>query len=165
MSLDERLSTPVRDVMTTTVASVPHDASLLEVARVLVEERVSGLPVLDEAGRVVGVVSLSDVTARLGVRPGERPPQPGDDDNVFYDAVDPGRILDWIHGEPDHPAGATRASEVMSRRLLSVGPTMTLREAARLMSERRVHRLLVLEGERRLAGILSTLDVVGFVAR
>ena len=61
----------VRDIMSRYVVSVTEDTPVIEVARILAERRFSGLPVLDEAGGVVGMVSDFDLLARDGDTAGE----------------------------------------------------------------------------------------------
>lgn len=159
MSFDAKI---VRDVMTRDVATISGDASVEEAARVMVGNGISGLPVLDETGVVVGVVTLSDVVTRL--RAGSVPPPAIEpQETVFYDAVDVSRLLESLVHIGEH--GGVKVSTFASTRLISVAETESVRAAARVMTEERVHRVLVTDGGGRLSGILSALDVVALVAR
>ncbi len=152
----------VSGVMSREVATISADASVEDAARVMVGNRVSGMPVVDVGGLVVGVVTLTDVVTRL--RAGSLPPQVKESqETVFYDAVDVSRLhesLLQLGGE-----GAESVRAIASSRLLSVSETASVHEASRIMSEHRVHRLLVTDADGRLAGIISALDIVALIAR
>ncbi len=147
--------------MTREVATISGDATVEEAARIMVGNRVSGLPVLDASGVVVGVVTLTDVVTRL--RAGSVPPPSDAPDTVFYDAVDVSRLLESLLHLGDH--GGAKVIDVSSSRLLSVPETASVRDATVVMSEQRVHRLLVTDASGRLSGIVSALDVVTVIAR
>jgi CBS domain-containing protein len=161
MSL-EPASISVKDVMSREVATISGDATIEDAARRMVGNRISGLPVLDANGVVVGVVTLVDVVTRL--RAGSIPPPAGGaNDTVFYDAVDVSRLLESLLHLGDHGGG--KVSSIASSRLITVPDTATVRDATRLMRDERVHRVLVTDVTGRLAGIVSALDVVNLVAR
>ena len=138
----------VRDVMTTDVLTIGPEAPIRDVASILVEHRISGLPVCDIEGRVLGVVSEGD---------------------ILYKEHDPreahtGGPLGWIvDGAPNYAgyakASALTAGKAMTAPALTVTPTETVAEAARLMSERRVNRLPVVE-DGVLVGIVTRADLV-----
>lgn len=137
----------VRDVMTSPVVSVPPTMRLKELARLLSERRLSGAPVVDDAGEVLGVVSEADLVAIQAGRPlSRRTP------------------LEWAFGEQPSAwerrvRGATTVAQAMTAPAVSVEPECPLREAAALMVDRGVHRLPVIEGG-RLVGILTRADLV-----
>ncbi len=145
----------VRDVMTAPVLSVTPTTPLKEVARLLVERRISGVPVADEAGKVVGIVSEADFLLReRGARPDRRGAR---------------RPLNWLFGEEGGAAeqariSATTAGEAMTRPAISIAADCSLREAAGLMVEKRVNRLPVLDDD-RLVGIVTRSDLVGAFVR
>lgn len=150
-----------RDVMVREVFTVSPDTVLLELERELAAHRITGAPVLDH-GRLVGIVSRADIDARL-FREQSRSAATA----LFYqqsDLDDPGAQ------RPADPAAAALESlrhlhvrDVMTRELLAVAPEARLPEVARVMRDRRVHRVLVLEAG-RLVGIVSSFDVVRAVA-
>jgi CBS domain-containing protein len=136
----------VRDVMSRDVLSVPRQMPLKELAELLTDRRISGVPVVDD-DRVVGVVSEADVLMKQVGRPISRR-----------------RPLEWIFGEQQD------AEEVRRRMASTVGDAMTspavtidagrsLREAAALMVDAKVNRLPVIEAD-RLVGILTRADLV-----
>ncbi|MGO4257406.1 CBS domain-containing protein [Marmoricola sp. RAF53] len=133
----------VREVMTSSVVSVSPGTTLKQVLALLAEHRVTALPVLDDTGRLVGVVSEADVLAETVVpdqRAHERPVEPG-----------PG-------------PGSTRVEQVMSRHLLTVPPAAEVAEAAALMIGSTVKSLPVIE-RGRLVGMISRRDLVAVLAR
>jgi CBS domain-containing protein len=133
----------VRDVMTSRVAAVGPGATLKQVAETLLDRRISGLPVVDEAHRVLGVVSETDIVAKTaeGVVVGGL-------SAVLADVSGGGRRLE-----------ATLAGEAMTSPAVTTDPDASLSDAARLMIARRVNRVPVVENG-RLAGILTRADVV-----
>jgi CBS domain-containing protein len=133
----------VRDVMTSRVAAVGPGATLKQVAETLLDRAVSGLPVVDEAHRVLGVVSETDIVAKTaqGVVVGGL-------SAVLADVSGGGRRLE-----------ATTAGEAMTAPAVTTDPDAPLADAARLMITRRVNRLPVVDGG-RLAGIITRSDVV-----
>jgi len=138
----------VRDVMTADVVSIEPDAPLKEAARRMVEAAVSGLPVVDD-GVVVGMITEADFVEAEADRAwgGERR-----------------RLLRALFGEARRRA-ATTVAEAMSRNPITVDPEADLAEAARLMSERGVKRLPVVDPDGRLLGLVSRADIVAAFAR
>lgn len=125
----------VRDVMTEDVAAVPPGATLLEVARLMDERRVSGLPVVDGGGRVLGVVSEADLLLK---------------GRWLVDRLDIGQRLMFE---------IRVAREAMSAPAVTIGPASSLATAGRRMLAHDVNRLPVVEaGE--LVGIITRSDLV-----
>jgi CBS domain-containing protein len=132
----------VRDVMTTDVTTVQPSTSLKDVAAILAERRISGLPVVDSSGAVVGVVSESDIVEK------EAAAQPGR-----------GLLQRFRAGDGRAKVAARTAGEAMTSPALTIGADRPLTEAAALMVERRVKRLPVVTGE-QLTGIVTRADLV-----
>lgn len=138
----------VRDLMTTDVLTLGPEAPLKDVARILVEHRISGLPVCDIEGHVLGVVSEGD---------------------ILYKEHDPreahsGGPLGWmIDGSPNFAgyakASAHTAGQAMTSPAVTIAPTDTVAAAARLMCERRVNRLPVV-ADGTMVGIVTRADLV-----
>lgn len=133
----------VGDVMTTPVVAVLRGASFKQLAAVLVERRLSSVPVIDADDRVVGVVSTGDLLpkeAYSGSHPTRR--------QLLFDLAETAK------------AGGETAADLMTAPAVTVPPAASLSEAARLMSRHRVKRLPVVDGERRLVGIVSRGDLL-----
>jgi len=140
--------TTVGDVMTRRVLSVRPDTPLKEVARLLVDHRISGLPVVDEEGKVLGVVSEADLLVK------EQDP----------DAL-PRRPFEWIFGksaearEMRSKVEARTAGDAMTAPAITIEASRSAHAAAGLMIERRVNRLPVTD-DGELVGIVTRADLV-----
>ena len=132
----------VSDVMTRGAISVPPETPLRDLARLLSEERISGVPVVDADGRCLGVVSEADVLVKQLSRPLSR------------------RLpLEWLLGESHDPdelrrRAATTAAEAMTSPAVTIDQDRPLREAATLTVDRGINRLPVVADD-RLVGTLS----------
>jgi CBS domain-containing protein len=139
-------SVEIKDLMTSDVISVAPETSLKDVARTLVEHGISGLPVCDADGRVLGVVSEADILYKEQGRPERHGP------------------LGWLLGEPptEAPAKARArtAGEAMTSPAVTIRRTRPAAAAARLMVETGVNRLPVVSGEGTLLGIVTRADLV-----
>ncbi len=125
-----RLNKRVAEVMHAGVVACQTDTSIPEVARLMTRHSFGTLPVLDEAGCVIGVITRTDLV-------------------VLRAYEDYWREL--------------RAEHVMVRDIVAVTPEQTVAEAARLMAERKVHRVMVCEpceNGLRPVGILAQTDIV-----
>ena len=145
------MSTFVKDAMTAKVICVQRDTPFTAIAAALREHRVSAFPVLDEAGQVIGVVSESDLLAKLALGGGE-------------DGT-PGMIAGILHQHQVEKARAVTAGDLMTSPAATISPDHTLEEAARLMYVRKVKRLPVVDAAGHLAGIVSRADVLAFYDR
>ena len=135
----------VRDIMTTDPISVQPDTLLKEAARLMVGHKISGLPVVDSEGKIVGIVTEGDFLRQEANR--ERPYRMSLLDALFGE------------GEPERPA-AENVGEVMTGKVTTITPEATLGEAARIMANRGVKRLPVVNADGTLEGIISRADVV-----
>ena len=141
----------VKDVMTSKVIWVEQDTPFTAIAAALREYRVSAFPVLDETGEVIGVVSESDLLAKLALGGGE-------------DGM-PGMITGLLHQHQAEKARAVTASELMTSPAATVSPDDTIEHAAKLMYVRKVKRLPVVDADGHLAGIVSRADVLAVYNR
>ncbi len=140
----------VRDIMTTGVLTVRPGTSFREMAALFREHRVSGFPVVDDEGKVIGVVSETDMLAVEAGEPGPGArPAPG-------------------HWRPHHRtltvADAT-AGDLMTHPAVTIRPDDLVRDAARLMHSLRLQRLPVVGSGGRLAGIVTRSDVLSVFRR
>jgi CBS domain-containing protein len=146
----------VADVMTRDPLTVTPETPLTEVIRMISERKISGLPVVDDTGKLVGVISETDLMWReTGVK---QPPYIMLLDSVIY-LENPGQY------ERDlHKALGQTVKEVMSQKPITVTPEKSLREAAQLMHDHKIHRLPVLDAEGQVVGILTRGDVIRVMA-
>jgi CBS domain-containing protein len=134
-------STLVRDLMTRPVKTLGRNDQLSIADQVMRSDRIRHLPVRDDTGRVVGVVSQRD---------------------LFLNALV--RALGFGTATRDKTLAMLLVKDVMSEGVVTTAPDTPIGEAARLMVDRRIGCLPVLEGD-ELVGILSESDIVAAVAR
>ncbi len=145
------MNAAVKDVMTTRVVSVRQDTSFQEMATALHENRISAFPVLDDAGRVIGVVSEADLLTKQALAGG-------------YDGM-PGMIAGLLRRTEQAKARGITAGDLMTGPAVTTVPEAAVRDAARLMGKRKVKRLPVVDAAGRLAGIISRADVLSVFDR
>jgi len=140
----------VGSVMTTEVVRATYGTPFKEVAGLLGEHRISGLPVVDEDDQVIGVVSETDLMAHQA-----EAPDPYEPKKRF-------RLADLTRGAKRRAAKATArtAGQLMTEPPVTVHADDTIVEAARTMAQHRVERLPVLDEEQRLVGIVTRRDVL-----
>ena len=142
------MTTTVQDVMTARVVSVPESAGYKDIVTLLRRHRVSAVPVVDSAGRVTGVVSEADLLAKQTAP-----------------ALPAGAVrMAWRLRERSK-ASAVTAAELMTSPAVTVLPDADVAKAARLMRDRQVKRLPVVDADGRLAGIVSRMDVLSVYER
>ena len=138
----------VLDLMTTEVVTVTPGMSLKEAARTMTDLGVSGLPVLDDQGRIVGIITEADFLAREAGRAEPRRR----------------RLLDALFNEPQ-VAEAENVEQAMTLDPVVIYPEASLTEAARVMVNHGVKRLPVVDAEGKLRGVISRADVVAAFTR
>lgn len=140
----------VSEIMTRDVIATRPEAAIHEAARLLVDHGVSGLPVVDEEGKVVGVLSEGDLILRQKGR--ERLPWWR---GFFGDGERMAREYQKAVG--------TTVGEVMTPAVICVSPDLPIESAAVILAERRIRRLPVVEAG-RLVGIVSRGDLIKALA-
>lgn len=138
----------VKDVMTSDVVTVDADSPLKDAARTLVEYHITGVPVLDLSGAVVGMLSEADIVAKQA---GQEPQRKRGALAWLLDPVDP-----WLNER----SAARIVGEAMSAPAITIGPDAELSAAASRMIEDGVNRLPVLDEDGGLVGIVTRADLV-----
>ena len=136
------------DVMTREILSVRPDATVAEAIRTMLDNRISGLPVIDGAGRLVGVLTEGDLLRRGETGTERQRPR------WLEILMGPGRLA----GEYVRTHGR-KVDGIMTRDVVSVTPDTPLKEVVELMERRRIKRVPVLDGD-VLVGILSRADLL-----
>jgi CBS domain-containing protein len=136
----------VEELMTREVVCVRPEATLKEVAQLLVDHRISGLPVCDDRGRVVGVVSEGDILYR----------ESGDPDRAGLLA----RLFDDRLQVEARKAAARTAEEAMTAPPITIEGNRVAAAAARTMIDEAVNRLPVVDVHGKLMGIVTRADLV-----
>jgi CBS domain-containing protein len=146
----------VREIMTTDVITVRRDASVNEMAKLMHERDISGIPVVDESNHVVGIITELDMIVR-----NTRLELP-----AFIQVLDlariplesPGRYRDRLR----HMLGA-HASDIMTEQVATIGPDAEVEDLAELMVKRRLNPVPVVENG-VLVGIVSRADLIRMMA-
>lgn len=142
------MSATVRDVMTTRVVAVREQADFKEIVEALRRFHVSACPVVDDSGRVIGVVSEADLLCKLA------------DPELPVGLI----RLNWRLGE-ETKATAVTAGRLMTAPAICIHPAAYVSHAARMMREKQVKRLPVIDPEGRLVGVVSRSDVLSVFDR
>jgi len=147
----------VREVMTTDVVTLRPETPVSEVARLLVERDISGAPVVDEEGNVIGVVTELDLVVR-----NTRLHMP-----TFVQILEARVYLEspaHYNERLRHMLG-TQARDIMTSPAITIGPEAELEDLADLMVEERVNPVPVVDNEGQLVGIVSRSDIVRLMAQ
>ncbi|MGP4051287.1 CBS domain-containing protein [Streptomyces sp. 2A115] len=140
----------VGSVMTEEVVRAEYGTPFKEVARLLAEHRISGLPVVGENKKVIGVISETDLMVRQA-----KTPDPYEPKRRF-------RLADLTRSARKQAAKAQArtAGQLMTEPPVTVRADVTIVEAARTMAQRCVERLPVVDEEERLVGIVTRRDLL-----
>jgi CBS-domain-containing membrane protein len=145
----ERVARPVKasEIMTRSVHHVRVDTPLLDVAELMARHGISGVPVLDAADRVAGVISEKDFLRRL-------------------DAGGTGQVMGVVaaglagRGWAAGPIGAGKASDIMAAPAVTVREGTSSLEIMAILAEKNINRVPVVDAAGRLAGIVSRADIL-----
>ena len=127
----------VADLMTIDPVTVAFDATIEKAADLMRRHRVTGLPVVDEAGRLIGVISQTDI--------------------LYLD-------VPAVQALIRHRERGVRVGEVMSAPALTIDSTATIQAAAIRMHDQHIHRLVAVDDHGRPAGVISAMDFVALAA-
>ncbi|MBI1314607.1 CBS domain-containing protein [bacterium] len=151
------------DVMSRDVVSLSERDSLQEAMKIMTEQHVSGVPVLDPAGHCLGVISTSDIVAFIEA------------DQEELEGTSR-RVESWFNPETQKWEESTFSpdllgeydsvpvADAMTSDPLTVTPATPIAEVARLMVDNSVHRVFVVDDQQRLEGVVSAFDFVEMVA-
>ncbi len=135
----------VKDVMTTEVITVQKFETVLAVADILKSRNISGLPVVDNQGKVIGIITQADILSVVGVRK----------EHTLKD------LLKHMLGEPfaEQRIGDI-VGDIMTSPVRTTTPQATIAEVVRLMDEKKIRRLPVVDEKKKLVGIISRADIL-----
>lgn len=147
----------VAEVMTPNPILARPEMPLKEAIQVMVEKRIGGLPVVNQGGELVGFISGTDLMwQESGVTPRTY--------ITFLDSViyleNPSRYEQELH----KALGQTVGEVMTPAPIITISPEKSLSEAARLLNEKRVHRLPVVDSSGQVVGILSCGDILRMMA-
>ncbi len=144
-----RLTTSLKaaDLMTTEVVWVKEDTPVVEVAEIMEAKRVSGLPVIGEDGKVVGVISEKDYLVEMGAD------QDGNFMTLVVECLKTGRCNATS-------VRLKKAADIMSQPAVTVGEETTLQEVTALFAQEGINRVPVLDRRSKLTGIVTREDIL-----
>jgi CBS domain-containing protein len=132
-----------RDVMTTELITVTPATPLSEFARICADDNISGCPVTRADGALCGIVSKTDLLNRL---------------------LDEHPRLGTKREYPVWDEDVRQVGDIMTERVLTVGPKAPLPEIAERMARDRIHRVIVMDGD-RMVGLVTSIDLLANYGR
>jgi CBS domain-containing protein len=152
----EVLMLTAKDIMTKDVLSVRPDTSIEELSSILVKNEISGVPVVDDAGSLYGIVTENDLISR-----NKRLHIP-----TVVSFLDAAIYLESSKKfeQEVKRLTATRVGDICSRKVVTIAEDTTVTDIATIMSEKKAHLLPVLRGG-KVVGIVGKRDMVKAVAR
>lgn len=146
-----------RDIMHRQLVTLDPELTIPEVRRIFLDRQVTGAPVVDEEGRILGVVSQTDL-----IRYQQRARPEGVEPAGFYQQTN-GAVLLGPHDGDDLPRTA-RVEDIMTPAAFMTRPDAPVPAVARFMLRRHVHRLIVAD-QGRLLGIVTSMDLLRALLR
>ncbi len=150
----------VKDAMQSDVITVKRTNSIHEAARVLRENRISGAPVVDDDGKLVGIISEGDIMRLLEVHSPRL-------NLILPSPLDLVELPIRMKHEYDEIAKGIRKAavmlveDIMKGRVITVSPEASVSDAAELMDKHDIKRLPVVDEDGNLVGIITRGDVIG----
>lgn len=140
----------VRDVMHKDVISVLKFESIINVAHILSEKNISGLPVVDKEHKVIGMITQADILSMVGIRR----------EHTLKD------LLKHILGEPlsERKIGDI-VGDIMASPVVTIKPDANIAKAAQVLDEKKIRRLAVVDDKKKLIGIITRADILRAVIR
>jgi len=149
----------VRDIMTRPAVSVREDITLKEAAAIMADQRFSGVPVVNNEGRVVGVITEADVLRHAGTASHTSLRDSWGWVSPYSDPNDFAQVRTGFER-----MATTTVGELMSKKVFTVTQDTEMEKAAAIMTKNRVNRLPVVDVDGRLVGIVTRADIVRAVA-
>ena len=138
----------VAEVMTKDVITVRQGSSLAEAAKTLAEKKISGLPVMSTENKLVGILTEADFIAAMDITPG----QVG---GFFENVVRKGHAKKHM---------GTIVDDLMTRHPYTISPEDSLSKAIKIMDKHHIKRLMVMDGQDHIAGVVSRRDMMKMFA-
>lgn len=141
----------VGEIMSKEPVCADGSMTIRQLARLLEENEISGAPVVGPDGRVIGVVSKSDLIRRATEAVGEP--------TYYFESLDDDVEEDDVRPGLETPASIL-VEDIMTPEAITAGPGERISDVARRMAEARVHRIIVIDRERFPLGIVTSLDIL-----
>ena len=141
-----------KDIMTKDVITINNDSSIEELSEILLKNKISGVPVTDENGRLAGIVTEADIIVKDTELHFPR----------YFKLLDAIIYLESLNKFRDNLKKhlATKVQDIMTIKVRTVNPDTPVSEIAEIMLEERINRLPVLDDSGNIAGIVTRADIV-----
>ncbi len=141
-----------KDIMTEKVITIGSDASIEELSEALLKNKVSGMPVTDSNGELIGIVTEADIIVR--------------DTDLHFPRYF--KLLDAIiylesftkFRENLKKHLATKVEDIMTKKVVTITTQTPVSDAAQIMLQKKINRLPVIDSDGRLTGIVTRADIV-----
>lgn len=148
--LSEEENVLARDIMTKNVLVADHDTPIEEITRTLIENRISGMPVVDKEYRVIGVISESDI--------------------IFKEIHKEPHLLERLREiilpeERRKERIGEKALDIMTSPAITTFEDTPLRDMIQIFTEKKIKRIIIVDSEGRPVGIVSRIDIVKAIER
>lgn len=140
-----------KDIMTKEVITVLEDATIQAVGKLFVEKNISGVPVVDEEGKLKGILSEGDLVYQ------QKPINPPLFINLFDSVIQLDRKEFW---EDVNKIAARTAGELMTKTVITADENATVEELAKLMINKKVNRIPIVNAANQVIGLVSRHDIV-----
>ena len=140
-----------KDIMTREVITVLEDATIQEVGKLFVEKNISGVPVVDEDGKLKGILSEGDLVYQ------QKPINPPLFINLFDSVIQLDRKEFW---EDVNKIAARTVGELMTKLVVTADENATVEELAKLMINKKVNRIPIVNAANQVIGLVSRHDIV-----
>ncbi|WP_336367162.1 CBS domain-containing protein [Marinobacter sp. C2H3] len=146
------------EIMTPSVKAVPQNWTMERLARFLTDNEITGSPVVDDRGEIIGIVTLKDITEFRWNASRGKP----DDQLTREEAAEARRLRMAIFEEMGKVPVEVR--DIMTPGVLSVSETTPVRDIADTMMREHLHRIFVTRGE-KITGIITTYDMLKLISQ
>lgn len=145
-SEEVKIGVKAKDIMATDIIVLGEKDSLHKSSRILSDHHTSGAPVVDDIGRIVGIISEHDIVSYISTF---------EDDELEFDNSSDLPHLAHMYIQ----ASAKPVEDIMTKEVITAGPDTTIEDLARLMTQNNINRVpIVVKGE--LLGIVSRIDIL-----
>ncbi len=149
-----------RDVMTQNVITMKESDTVADLVRIICENKISGIPVVDDRGWLAGIVSKTDLIAFELEKQFDRVCQV--DLKLLFRSMGEADPTVNIEQPVDSVPGTITVGSIMKRGVITAGPDTPLVEIADLMRKNRIHRVVITEGG-VIAGIVTSMDLLRLI--
>lgn len=139
------------EIMTRDVITVGPDTDIYDAGRLMIKHKISGMPVVDGNNVVIGIITQADILTIAGVPRG----------HVFNDVV----MKYILHKPTPQHRDAKAVRDIMTTKVITVTPNTTAKTVATILDKKGITRVPVVNGNNKLAGIVSRADIVRVVCR